>query len=108
MRGGFLTERTRKERAGDADAGSLDAGAGGGDSYSPLSRGSSRSRSESPTRLKASTASMMASPEKVVIQGQHLMYCRPSLRMLPQLGVGGGIPSPRNDRPASVRMAVAI
>ena len=37
---------------------------------------------------------MMASPENVVIHGQHLMYWRPSLRMLPQLGVGGGMPSP--------------
>jgi hypothetical protein len=50
---------------------------------------------------------MMASPENVVIQGQHLMYCRPSLRMFPQLGVGGGMPSPRKDRLASVRIAVA-
>src|SRR5207249_4198654 len=72
--------------------------------YSPLRRGSSRSRKASPTRLNASTATMIASPENVVIHGQHLMYCRPSLRMLPQLGVGGGMPSPRNDRPASVRM----
>src|SRR5438552_3478668 len=76
--------------------------------YSPLRRGSSRSRRASPTRLNASTATMIASPENVVIHGQHLMYCRPSLRMFPQLGVGGGMPSPRNDRPASVRMAVAM
>src|SRR5206468_9545557 len=76
--------------------------------YSPLRRGSSRSRRASPTRLNARTATMIASPENVVIHGQHLMYWRPSLRMFPQLGVGGGIPSPRNDRPASVRMAVAM
>jgi hypothetical protein len=51
---------------------------------------------------------MMARPENVVIHGQHLMCWRPSLRMLPQLGVGGGIPNPRKDRLASVRMAVAM
>src|SRR5262249_5084001 len=85
------------------------AGAAGGRVYySRGSRGSSRSRKASPIRLKASTASMIASPENVVIHGQHLMYCRPSLRMLPQLGVGGGIPRPRNDKLASVRMAVAM
>jgi len=36
------------------------------------------------------------------------MYWRPSLRIFPQLGGGGGIPSPRNDRLTSVRMAVAM
>jgi hypothetical protein len=51
---------------------------------------------------------MIASPENVVIHGQHLMYWRPSLRMLPHEDVGGGMPSPGNDRPASVRMAVAM
>src|SRR4030095_15249013 len=76
--------------------------------YSPFRRGSSRSRRASPVRLKASTAAMMASPENVVSHGQHLMYWRASLRMLPQLGVGGGMPSPRKDRLASVRMAVAM
>src|SRR5262245_8276580 len=75
---------------------------------SPRIRGSSRSLRASPTMLNARTAIMIARPENVVIHGQHLMYWRPSLRMLPHVGVGGGTPRPRNERPASVRIAVAM
>ena len=32
---------------------------------------------------------------------------RPSAMMLPQVGVSGGMPTPRNDRIASIRMAEA-
>ena len=35
------------------------------------------------------------------------MNSRPSLMMLPQLGAGGGVPSPRKLRPDSTRMAHA-
>ena len=47
--------------------------------------------------LKASTASMIAMPEYVVIHGQHLMYGRPSSRIVPPLAVGGGTPEHSRD-----------
>jgi hypothetical protein len=58
-------------------------------------RGSSTSRRPSPSRLNASTAAMMAAPGKKLIQGAVVRKVRPSLIMVPQLGVGGWVPRPR-------------
>jgi hypothetical protein len=46
--------------------------------------------------------------ENVVSQAQQWINWRPSLKMLPQLGMGGGTPRPRKLNPASVRIALAI
>src|ERR1051326_2871624 len=64
-------------------------------------RGSSASRSASPTAFKAMTTSEMASPGKVAHHGATAIFCQQSAIMLPQLGAGEGTPMPRNDSPAS-------
>jgi len=46
-------------------------------------------------RLKASTATMMATPGKTEIHGAVSRYVRPSFSMLPQEGVGGCADRPR-------------
>src|SRR6202040_2981429 len=51
----------------------------------PARRGSRRSRWASPSRLKPSTASMMASPGASTSHGAMVMYWRPRLSMPPQL-----------------------
>jgi hypothetical protein len=59
----------------------------------------------SPSRLKASTVTVMASPGKST---SHHCGTRPviaSASMLPQVGVGGGTPTPRKPRAASITMA---
>ena len=53
------------------------------------------SRSPSPSRLNASTVTMMAMPGKTEIQGAVSRYVRPSFSMLPHDGVGGWADSPR-------------
>src|SRR6185295_13670260 len=60
-------------------------------------RGSRASRSQSPHRLMASTSRRMASPGKSASHQPVVMYLRTSSSMAPQLGVGGGSPSPRKD-----------
>ena len=70
-------------------------------------RGSSVSRKPSPTRLIASTVMASSRPGKKMIQGAIWKNVRPSAMTLPQLGISGGVPAPRNDRPASVRIAEA-
>ena len=42
-----------------------------------------------------------------MIHGAIWKKVRPCEMMLPQLGISGGAPAPRNDRPASIRMAEA-
>ena len=58
--------------------------------------------------LKPSTASMIARPGKITIQGACSMKPRPSASIRPSDGVGGRTPTPRNDSEASTRMAIAI
>src|SRR6185295_3152580 len=70
-------------------------------------RGSSESRSPSPTRLIASTAIASIRPGKKMIQGEIWKKARPSEITLPQLGISGGVPAPRKERPASMRIAEA-
>src|SRR5262249_53687955 len=53
------------------------------------SRGSLRSRTQSPRRLKLSAVSIKTTPGKVAIHQALSRYSRPSLSIPPQLGVGG-------------------
>src|SRR5712692_8100667 len=72
----------------------------------PRSRGSSTSRSASPSMLKPKTASEMAAPGQMAIHGARYMNDRPEPEsMAPQDGKGGGTPKPRKDRADSARMA---
>src|SRR3982075_833534 len=71
-------------------------------------RGSAASRKPSPTKLNDKTASVIASPGNVAIHGATSTYCRPSARMLPQLGVGGSTPRPRKLNAASDVIAPGI
>src|SRR6185437_15773610 len=71
-------------------------------------RGSVSARSVSPTRLKASTVRNMAAAGMKAICGAPSRLSRPSAIMLPQLGVGGGTPSPRKLRMPSATMVMAI
>src|SRR5262245_52149923 len=68
--------------------------------------GSRTSRRLSPRKLKASTAEKMARPGKVPIH-HHWKYCAPSATIEPHSGSGGCAPSPRNESPASSRIAPA-
>src|SRR5438105_984680 len=67
-------------------------------------RGSSRSRSASPTRFSASTMTKIARPGSSTTCGLRITNCRPVASMLPQSAVGGCVPRPRNDRPAVARI----
>ena len=73
----------------------------------PYSRTSLMSRMASPTKLTASTTSMMTSPGKVASHQARVKNGRASLRMDAQVGVRGDTPSPRNVSPASARIAAA-
>src|SRR5881409_3788064 len=64
-------------------------------------RGSSASRSASPTAFSAMTTSEIATPGKVDDHQATAILCQPSAIILPQLGAGEGTPRPRNESPAS-------
>src|SRR5262249_7566751 len=66
--------------------------------------GSSVSRSQSPSRLKASTTRRIASPGKKDTHQALVTKSRPSAIIEPHAGVGGGMPAPRNDSDASTMM----
>ena len=70
-------------------------------------RGSRESRKPSPTRLIASTVTASSTPGKKMIHGAIWKKVRPSEITLPQLGISGGVPAPRKESPASVRIAEA-
>src|SRR5215472_16670924 len=70
--------------------------------------GSRASRRPSPMKLIATTVTKIARPGKTAVQGAIDMSVWASFSMFPQLGVGGWIPSPRNERVLSAMMAVAI
>ncbi len=54
------------------------------------------------------TATLRATPGQIASQEPSYMYVRPSqLSMPPQLGAGGGIPTPRKLRLASARILPA-
>src|SRR5205823_1431900 len=70
------------------------------------SLGSSASRSESPKRLKAKTARLMASPGKMAIQGADSAKSTAAPRnMSPHAAVGSWTPRPRKESDDSRRMA---
>src|ERR1700692_3576560 len=77
----------------------------------PLSRcfmgGSSASRAGSPIRLTLRIAIDSSRPGQKISEGLVWKKARPSAMMLPQVGVSGLRPAPRNDRIASVRTAEA-
>src|SRR6185436_17167880 len=66
--------------------------------------GSSVSRMPSPRMLTASTVTARNTPGKKMLCGYSLNCARPSAITLPQVGMSGGSPTPRNDRIASTRM----
>src|SRR5262245_6237246 len=68
-------------------------------------RGSSVSLRPSPRRFKPTIVTMRATPGMVEMWGAMTMKFRPSAIIDPHTGVGGGGPSPRNDRPDSVMIA---
>src|SRR5215831_9029705 len=69
-------------------------------------RGSSASRNESPNRLKANTARLIANPGKIAIHGADSANCTAAPRSIsPHAGVGSATPSPRNVSDASARIA---
>jgi hypothetical protein len=55
--------------------------------------------------LKPSTVRKMAGPAKKPTQGACSSSRRPMASMIPQDGIGGWVPHPRNEWAASVRMA---
>jgi len=75
--------------------------------YSLVS-GSSTSRTASPIRLNASTVMVIAAPAVMIGQDEPNRLLSPSRMMLPQLGFGGWVPSPRKLSEASSRIAEAI
>src|SRR5437016_3493382 len=71
-------------------------------------RGSSASRIPSPRRLYERTVTRIANPGYTDSHQPISIASLPSLRMLPQVACGGWTPSPRNDRPDSVRIAAGM
>src|SRR6185437_2920936 len=70
------------------------------------SLGSSRSRNASPRRLVPNTTRLMAMPGNTTSQGAVRTYsAADSDSMRPQEGCGSGMPRPRKESDASVRMA---
>ena len=61
----------------------------------PLSWGSRSLAEAVAEQVEASTASMIARPGKMLIQGAVSRKVRPSLSIVPHDGAGGWVPSPR-------------
>src|SRR5215467_13080057 len=68
--------------------------------------GSSASLIPSPSRLKAKVVISSAADGKIRNHHEVVYHVRESEIMLPQLGVGGTTPTPRNDRVASNTIAL--
>ena len=66
------------------------------------------SRSESPSRLNASTVIVIASPGSITRRGSVTNRLMWSASIVPQVGVGGGTPTPRYDSVASNRIVAAM
>src|SRR5438128_1484007 len=69
--------------------------------------GSSVSRKPSPSMLTASTVSARTMPGNRMLCGKTRNSARPSAMILPQVGLSGGMPTPRKERIASMRIADA-
>ena len=78
--------------------------------YLALCFGSRYSRKPSPIKLKAKTVKAIAIPGKNNTCGAFIKVSSPraSSIIVPQLGAGGGIPNPKNDKEASDKTAPAI
>src|SRR5262249_37648989 len=76
--------------------------------HSWRSLGSRRSRSQSPNRLTDSTRRVMAMPGIRATHQASASRPRPSGTIVPQVGVGGGMPAPRNDNDASAMMTTPM
>ena len=74
----------------------------------PRLLGSRASCSPAPARLNARTAMVMNSPGKKTSHQNGSRFEAASPSMLPQVGVGGAIPSPMNPRAASISMAMPM
>src|SRR5204863_3531491 len=73
--------------------------------HQPRCRGSRMSRRASPNRLVPNTARLIATPGKITSHGAVRTYsAADSDSMRPQDGYGSGMPRPRKEREASVRM----
>src|SRR6185503_7889344 len=73
--------------------------------HQPRCLGSRMSRSASPNRLVPNTARLIAIPGKITSHGAVRTYsAADSDSIRPQDGYGSGMPRPRNDSAASVRM----
>jgi hypothetical protein len=68
-------------------------------------RGSSRSRIPSPSSCSDNAVMMIARPGNSTIHSAWCAYCWLPATMVPQVGISGGTPTPRNDSAASARMA---
>src|SRR5262249_1969896 len=71
-------------------------------------RGSRRSRKPSPNRLTESTTRASATPGAKIVHGARPRKSRLWAIMLPQVGMSGGVPAPRNDSAASIKIADAM
>src|SRR5262249_20687157 len=100
-----LFDRVVGVLAGKRDAQILDLEKRLGHARLVVDCGSRISRKPSPRRLRPSTVKKIASPGNTESQGAALIWSRASESMLPQLGKGGRMPSPRNDSAASARIA---
>ncbi len=67
----------------------------------PASLGSTTSRSVSPRKVQPRVTTISVRPAQRIGQGCSRTRSKPSWRMTPQEGVGGGTPRPRKERPAS-------
>src|SRR5215831_5698583 len=76
--------------------------------HSCRSLGSSRSRSQSPNRLTDSTSKVMAMPGISATHQASASRPRPSEIIMPQVGVGGGMPAPRKLSEASAMMTTPM
>src|SRR5205823_14738504 len=109
-REGHAIHRLDRSPAGDdvrAEVADVDDG-GHDRAQSWRNWGSSVSRSQSPSRLKASTTSRITSPGKNDTHHAMVITSRPSAIIEPHAGVGGGMPAPRNDSEASTMMTSPI
>src|SRR5260370_12572842 len=71
------------------------------------SLGSSRARRPSPSMLTASTVTARNAPGIRMVHGAIWKKVRPWAMMFPQLGISGGTPAPRKERPTSITTAEA-
>src|SRR5205814_3492661 len=73
--------------------------------HEPRRRGSSVSRSASPSRLVPNTARLMARPGQITSHGAFSAYSAAAIEsMRPHEGYGSGMPRPRNESAASTRI----